>query len=194
VLVTSAYAGARNIMTMGLADGDGVHAVAGRLRDLQRQPQLRDDPPEPRVRESIFRRPKLTDIVVGIGATTGAEIDKFGTLWPHRRDSVARRRSADRRMPRQFRVSAPRRRLGREVQLLHLRGREGACRRLTETPANPALHGDGVFMVSGKVISRRSQFGRKCSDKQRPETNTLGVVAEPEAALSLLASRSSWAR
>jgi len=51
VLVTSAYAGARNIMTMGWQTVMEFTPSLVRLRDLQRQPQLRDDPPEPRVRD-----------------------------------------------------------------------------------------------------------------------------------------------
>ena len=106
VLVTSAHGDERNIMTMGwhtvmeftpslvgCVIAGGNHSF-GLIR---------------RSKECVINLPTtaLTDQVVGVGNTSGAEIDRFAS------------------------------------------------------PKHPeTLHytGDGVFMVSGKIISRRSQF------------------------------------
>ena len=146
VLVSSAHAGARNIMTMGWQTvmeftPSLVGCVISSANHSFEMIRLS--------RECVINLPttKLTDVVVGIGNTTGAEIDKFERFGLDRREGVARRRAADRRMPRQFRVPAPRRRLGREAQLLHLRGREGACRRRrrsTRKPCTVPFHGIGT--------------------------------------------------
>ncbi len=111
-------------------------------------------------RECVINLPttKLTDQVVGIGNTSGAEIDKFEHFGLTAEDAE--------------RVGAP---LIRECHAnfecrLHddaLVDRynffiwEVVQAHIAASPKHPeTLHytGDGVFMVSGKVVSRRSQF------------------------------------
>ena len=75
VLVSSAWKGKTNIMTHGVAHGDGRVAVARRLFHLGSESQLRNDPEEPGVRhQRPDGGPRTT--VVGIG-NTRARIDKF---------------------------------------------------------------------------------------------------------------------
>ncbi|MCB8877120.1 flavin reductase family protein [Acidisoma silvae] len=155
VLVSSAHAGSRNIMTMGWHTvmeftpsligciiAGGNHSF-----DLIRAS-----------RECVINLPTtaLTDEVVGIGNTSGAEIDKFAHfgLTP---------------LPAQ-RVKAPL--IGECHAHFECRLADGAlvdqynffifevvAAQIAKSPKQPeTLHytGDGVFMVSGKTISRRS--------------------------------------
>ncbi len=157
VLVSSAHNGQRNIMTMGWHSimafspslvgcliSAGSHSF-----ELARQSG-----------ECVINLPTtaLTDEVIGIGNTSGAVIDKFARFGL----------TAD---PAQ-RVGAP---LIRECHA-HFECRlfddslvdrynffiwEVVSAQVAETPIHPqTLHytGDGVFMVSGEVIDRRSQF------------------------------------
>jgi flavin reductase (DIM6/NTAB) family NADH-FMN oxidoreductase RutF len=113
-----------------------------------------------RSRECVINLPttRLTDEVVGIGNTTGAEIDKFAHFGL---SAVLAER-----------VGAP---LIAECHAsfecrLHDDGLverynffiwEVVKAHVAPTPKHPqTLHytGDGVFMVSGKIISRRGQF------------------------------------
>ena len=157
VLVSSAYGGARNVMTMGWQTVmeftpslvGCVISSANHSFELIRKS-----------RECVINLPttRLTDVVVGIGNTTGAEIDKF-----ERFGLTAEKAS---------RVGAP---LIAECHAnfecrLHddaLVDRynffifEVVKAHVAASPKRPeTLHytGDGVFMVSGKVISRRSLF------------------------------------
>ncbi|SHI01106.1 flavin reductase family protein [Pollutimonas bauzanensis] len=157
VLVSSAWRGERNIMTMGwhtvmefspslvgCVISSGNHSF-----ELIR-----------RSRECVINVPTtaLTDEVVGIGNTSGASVDKFEKF----------KLTAD---PAQA-VQAP---LIRECHAsLECRLADDALvgrynffifevvkAHVNATPKYPeTLHytGDGVFMVSGKTISRRAQF------------------------------------
>jgi flavin reductase (DIM6/NTAB) family NADH-FMN oxidoreductase RutF len=157
VLVSSAHDNERNIMTMGwhtvmeftpsmvgcvIASGNYSYNLILRSR------------------ECVINLPTtaLTDIVVGIGNTTGAEIDKFErfklTAEKARRVKAPligechanlECRLADDRLVDKYNFFIF------EVLKAHV----------AKSPKHPrTLHytGDGVFMVSGKVISRRSLF------------------------------------
>src|SRR5262249_29648930 len=157
VLVSSAFEDRRNIMTMGWHTVmeftpslvGCVIAAGNHSFDLVR-----------RSRECVINLPatELTDEVVGIGNSSGAEIDKFAAfnLTPER----ARR------------VNAP---LIRECYAnFECKLSDGALidkynffifevvkAHVAMSPKHPqTLHytGGGVFMVSGKIISRRAKF------------------------------------
>jgi flavin reductase (DIM6/NTAB) family NADH-FMN oxidoreductase RutF len=157
VLVTSAFGGARNIMTMGWHTVmeftpslvGCVIAAGNHSFELMRRSE-----------ECVINLPTtaLTDQVVGIGNTSGAEIDKFATfaLTPQKAQ----------------RVGAP---LVREchanfeckladdalVDKYNFFIFEVVKAHVAPTPRHPrTLHytGDGVFMVAGKIISRRGKF------------------------------------
>ena len=157
VLVSSAHDGRRNIMTMGWHTVmeftpslvGCVISSANHSFEMIRQS-----------RECVINLPttKLTDIVVGIGNTTGAEIDKFEHFGLTAEKAE--------------RVGAP---LIAECHAsfecrLHDDGLVGKYNffifevvkaHVAASPKHPeTLHytGDGVFVVSGKVISRRSLF------------------------------------
>jgi flavin reductase (DIM6/NTAB) family NADH-FMN oxidoreductase RutF len=157
VLVSSRWRDQRNIMTMGwhtvmeftpslvgciIAAGNHSHEL------------IRES------RECVINLPTtaLTDTVVGIGNTTGAETDKF------REFGLTADEASE--------VGAP---LIREchanfecrlhddalVERYNFFIFEVVRARVAPSPKYPqTLHytGDGVFMVSGRIISRRSQF------------------------------------
>lgn len=157
VLVSSALDDRRNIMTMGwhtvmefTPSLVGCVIAGGNYSfDLIRKS-----------RECVINLPTtaLTDTVVGIGNTSGAEIDKF-----ERFDLTAQ--AAER-------VNAPliaechanfECRLADDVLVdkYNFFIFEVVKAHVAKSPKHPeTLHytGDGVFMVSGKIISRRSQF------------------------------------
>jgi flavin reductase (DIM6/NTAB) family NADH-FMN oxidoreductase RutF len=138
VLVTSALGDARNIMTMGwhtvmeFAPSLVGCVIAGRNHSFE---LIR------RSRECVINVPTtaLTYKVVGIGNSTGAEIDKFAefALTPQKAQRV---RAAHPRVSCQLRVQARRRHAHREVQLLHIRGAEGARGAVAEASRDAALH------------------------------------------------------
>ena len=157
VLVSSAHGGTHNIMTMGwhtvIAFTPSligcVIAGGNHSFDLIRKS-----------RDCVINLPTtlLTDTVVGIGNTTGAEIDKFERFG----------------LPEQTaeRVEAPliaechanfESRLADDalVDKYNFFIFEVVKAHVAKSPKHPeTLHytGDGVFMLSGKIISRRSQF------------------------------------
>lgn len=157
VLVSSALDDRRNIMTMGwhtvmefTPSLVGCVIAGGNYSfDLIRKS-----------RECVINLPTtaLTDTVVGIGNTSGAEIDKF-----ERFDLTAQPAE---------RVKAPliaechanfECRLADDVLVdkYNFFIFEVMKAHVAKSPKHPeTLHytGDGVFMVSGKIISRRSQF------------------------------------
>lgn len=159
VLVSSRWRDETNIMTMGWHTVmeftpslvGCVIAAGNHSFDLIRQS-----------RECVINLPTtaLTDTVVGIGNTTGAEIDKF------RQFGLTAEEARD--------VGAP---LIRECHAsFECRLHDDALVRkysffifkvvrahVAASPKHPeTLHytGDGVFMVSGQIISRRSKFRR----------------------------------
>jgi flavin reductase (DIM6/NTAB) family NADH-FMN oxidoreductase RutF len=157
VLVSSAHRGETNIMTMGW------HTVMEFTPSLVGCVIAGSNHSFGLIRDSgacVINVPTtaLTDTVVGIGNTTGAEIDKFAAF--HLTAVAAQR------------VEAP---LIRECYAnLECELADGSLidkynffifevvkAHVATSPQHPeTLHytGDGVFMVSGKIISRRGQF------------------------------------
>jgi flavin reductase (DIM6/NTAB) family NADH-FMN oxidoreductase RutF len=157
VLVSSAHGDQRNIMTMGWHTVmeftpslvGCVISSANFSFDLIR-----------RSRACVINLPTtaLTDIVVGIGNTTGAEVDKFARFGLTAQAAT--------------RVEAPL--IGECHAGFECRLADDALvdkynffifevvkAHVAPSPKHPeTLHytGDGVFMVAGKVISRRSKF------------------------------------
>lgn len=157
VLVTSAWAGRRNVMTMGW------HTV------MEFQPSLvgcviaqgnHSFEMVRRSRECVINVPTtaLTDQVVAVGNSSGAEIDKFAAfgLKTVPAEQVAAPlidaahaslecRLADDSLVKKYNFFIF------EVVKAHVAPRP-------KYPETLHYTGDGVFMVSGKVISRRGQF------------------------------------
>jgi flavin reductase (DIM6/NTAB) family NADH-FMN oxidoreductase RutF len=157
VLVSSAHGGERNIMTMGWhtvmefapALVGCVIAGGNHSFDLVR-----------RSRECVINLPttRLTDAAVGIGNTTGAEIDKFVefglTAAPAERVSAPLIVECHANFECRLYDDAL-------VDRYNFFIWEVVKAHVAPRPKHPkTLHytGDGVFMVSGKIISRRSQF------------------------------------
>lgn len=157
VLVSSRWRGASNIMTLGW------HTVLEFSPSLIGLMIAGGNHSHSMIRESgacVVNLPTtaLTDTVVGIGNTTGAEIDKFAEF-----NLTAQ--TADK-------VDAPL--IGECHASFECRLRDDALvdsynffifevvkAHAAASPKYPeTLHytGDGVFMVAGKTISRRSQF------------------------------------
>ncbi|MGO9422553.1 flavin reductase family protein, partial [Roseiarcus sp.] len=157
VLVSSSHEGRTNIMTMGWHTvmeftpslvGCVISSANHSFEMIRRS------------RECVINLPtsKLTDVVVGIGNTTGAEIDKFQHF------GLTAEKAAE--------VDAP---LIAECHAnFECRLHDDALvakydffifevvrAHVASSPKHPeTLHytGEGVFVVSGKVISRRSMF------------------------------------
>jgi flavin reductase (DIM6/NTAB) family NADH-FMN oxidoreductase RutF len=157
VLVTSACDGARNIMTMGWHTVmeftpslvGCVIAAGNHSFELVR-----------RSGECVINLPTtaLTDQVVGVGNTSGAEIDKFATfaLTPQKAERVGA--PLIRECHANFECKVADDRLVDKYNFFIF---EVVKAHVAPVPRHPqTLHytGDGVFMVAGKIISRRSQF------------------------------------
>ena len=157
VLVSSKWQGATNIMTLGW------HTVLEFSPSLVGLMISGGNHSHWMIRESgacVVNLPTtaLTDTVVGIGNTTGAEIDKFARFNLTAQNA--------------HKVDAPL--IGECHASFECRLRDDALvdrynffifevvkAHVAASPKHPeTLHytGDGVFMVSGKVISRRSLF------------------------------------
>ncbi|UYN94125.1 MAG: flavin reductase family protein [Enhydrobacter sp.] len=157
VLVTSAHDDERNIMTMGwhtvmeftpslvgCVIASGNHSF-GLIR---------------RSKGCVINLPTtaLTDQVVGVGNTSGAEIDKFETfkLTPQKAQEVNASLIAECHANFECRLAD-----GSLISKYNFFIFEVVKAHVAASPKHPeTLHytGDGVFMVSGKIISRRSQF------------------------------------
>ena len=157
VLVTSAYRGARNIMTMGW------HTVMEFAPSLVGCVIAESNHSFSLVRKSgecVINLPTttLTDTVVGIGNTTGAEIDKFArfalTPQPARHVGAPLVRECHANFECKLFDDAL-------IDKYNFFIFEVVKAHVARTPRHPqTLHytGDGVFMVAGKTISRRKQF------------------------------------
>ena len=113
-------------------------------------------------RQCVINLPttKLTDIVVGIGNTTGAEIDKFQHfgLTAEKATKVEAPLIVECHANFECRLHDD-----ALVEKYNFFIFEVVRAHVAASPKHPeTLHytGDGVFVVSGKVISRRSQFRR----------------------------------
>lgn len=157
VLVTSAHGDERNIMTLGwhtvmeftpslvgCVIAGGNHSF-GLIR---------------RSKECVINLPTtaLTDQVVGVGNTSGAEIDKFEKfkLTPQKAQEVDAPLIAECHANFECRLAD-----GGLISKYNFFIFEVVKAHVAASPKHPeTLHytGDGVFMVSGRIISRRSQF------------------------------------
>ena len=157
LLVTSALDDRRNIMTMGwhmvmefTPSLVGCVIAGGNYSfDLIR-----------RSRECVINLPTtaLTDAAVGIGNTSGAEIDKFA----HFRLTAEKARRVKAPLIRECHANLECRLADdRLVDRYNFFIFEVVTAHVATSPKHPrTLHytGDGVFMISGKIISRRSLF------------------------------------
>jgi flavin reductase (DIM6/NTAB) family NADH-FMN oxidoreductase RutF len=157
VLVSSHWRGESNIMTMGwhtvmkftpslvgCVIAEGNHSF-GLIR---------------KSRECVINLPTtaLTDAVVAIGNSTGAEIDKFREFGLTADEAREVQTPLIRECHANFECRLHDDALVRKYNFFIF---EVVRAHVAASPKHPqTLHytGDGVFMVSGKVISRRSQF------------------------------------
>jgi flavin reductase (DIM6/NTAB) family NADH-FMN oxidoreductase RutF len=157
VLVSSAWKGARNVMTMGwhtvmeFTPSLIGCVIAGGNHSFE---MIR------RSRECVINLPTiaLTDQLVGIGNSSGASIDKFAkfglTAKPARR--VKAPLIAECHAHFECRLAD-----GRLIDPYNFFIFEIVAAQVARSPKHPqTLHytGDGVFMVAGKIISRRGRF------------------------------------
>jgi flavin reductase (DIM6/NTAB) family NADH-FMN oxidoreductase RutF len=111
-------------------------------------------------RECVINLPttKLTDAVIGIGNTTGAETDKFAEFGLSVEEAAEVGAPAIRECHASFECRLHDDALVERYNFFIF---EVVKARVAATPKHPqTLHypGDGVFMVSGKIISRRASF------------------------------------
>ncbi|QQS14981.1 MAG: flavin reductase family protein [Rhodospirillales bacterium] len=157
VLVTSAHGDERNIMTMGwhtvmeftpsligCVIAGGNHSF-----DLIR-----------RSKECVINLPttSLTDQVIGVGNTSGAEVDKFEKFkfTPEKAEHVKAPLIGECHASFECKLAD-----SSLVSKYNFFIFEVVKAHAAASPKHPeTLHytGDGVFMVAGKIISRRSQF------------------------------------
>ncbi|MGI4860552.1 MAG: flavin reductase family protein [Janthinobacterium lividum] len=157
VLVSSAHKGARNIMTMGwhmvmeFTPSLVGCVIAGGNHSFD---LIRDSG------ECVINLPTtaLTDTVVGIGNSSGADVDKFAkfglTADPARKVDAPLIRECHASFECRLHDDAM-------VDRYNFFIFEVVSAHVAPTPKHPhTLHytGDGVFMVAGRVISRRAQF------------------------------------
>ena len=157
VMVSSAMDDTRNIMTMGwytvmeftpslvgCVIAGGNHSF-----DLIRKS-----------RECVINLPtmSMTDIVVGVGNTTGAEVDKFGKFGLTAQPAVRVRAPLIAECHANFECRLVDDALVDKYNFFIF---EVVKAHVAKSPKHPeTLHytGDGVFMVAGKIISRRRLF------------------------------------
>jgi flavin reductase (DIM6/NTAB) family NADH-FMN oxidoreductase RutF len=157
VLVTSAFGGARNIMTMGWHTVmeftpslvGCVIAAGNHSFELVR-----------RSGECVINLPTtaLTDQVVGVGNTSGAEIDKFAAFALTPQKALRVGAPLIRECHANFECKLADDRLVDKYNFFIF---EVVKAHVAPAPRHPrTLHytGDGVFMVAGKIISRRGKF------------------------------------
>ena len=157
VLVSSAHAGRTNIMTMGWHT---VMEFTPSLVGCVISSANHSSEMIRRSRECVINLPttKLTDVVVGIGNTTGAEIDKFQHfgLTAEKATEIDAPLIAECHANFECRLHDD-----ALVARYNFFIFEVVRAHVAPSPKHPeTLHytGDGVFVVSGKVISRRSLF------------------------------------
>ena len=157
VLVSSRWRGKANIMTMGWHTVmEFTPALVGCVISAGNHSfeMVRSS------RECVINLPttKLTDTVVGIGNTTGAEIDKFSEFALTADDAREVEAPLIRECHANFEC-----RLHDDVLVdtYNFFIFEVVKAHVAPSPKHPeTLHytGDGVFMVAGRIISRRAQF------------------------------------
>lgn len=157
VLVSSAWRGKTNIMTMGW---HSVMEFTPSLVGCMISAGNHSHQMIRRSRECVINLPttKLTDTVVGIGNTTGSEIDKFA----HFGLTADKAKAVDAPLIRECHANFECRLADDKlVDTYNFFIFEVVHAHVASSPKHPeTLHytGDGVFVVSGKVISRRSKF------------------------------------
>jgi flavin reductase (DIM6/NTAB) family NADH-FMN oxidoreductase RutF len=157
VLVSSAWHGEKNIMTMGWHTVmeftpslvGCVIAGSNHSFDLIR-----------RSKECVINLPTtaLTDTVVGISNCSGAETDKFEKFGLTALSAQKIKAPLIAECHANFECKLKDARLVKRYNFFIF---EVVKAHVARRPAHPqTLHytGDGVFMVSGKIVSRRSQF------------------------------------
>jgi flavin reductase (DIM6/NTAB) family NADH-FMN oxidoreductase RutF len=157
VLVSSAWEGKTNIMTLGWQTVmEFTPSLVGCMISSGNHSfqMIRNS------RECVINLPttKLTDTVVGIGNTSGAEIDKFTKFGLTAEDAHEVGAPLIRECHASFECRLHDDALVEKYNFFIF---EVVKAHVAASPKHPeTLHytGDGVFMVSGKIISRRSQF------------------------------------
>ena len=157
VLVTSAHRGANNIMTMGWHTvmefapsllGCVIAETNHSFGLVRRSGECTINPPTT----------ALTDTVVGVGNTTGAEIDKFArfalTPQPARYVGAPLIRECHANFECKLFDDA----LMGKYNFFIFEVVKAHVARLPRHPQTLHYTGDGVFMVAGKIISRHKQF------------------------------------
>jgi flavin reductase (DIM6/NTAB) family NADH-FMN oxidoreductase RutF len=157
VLVSSAWRGERNIMTLGwhtvlelspsligcmISSGNHSH-------DLIR-----------RSKQCVINVPTtaLTDIVIGIGNTSGAELDKFAHFGLTAAPASQVEAPLIRECHASFECRLYDAALVKKYSFFVFEVVAAHVARAPEHPETLHYTGDGVFMVAGKIISRRSKF------------------------------------
>jgi len=157
ILVSSAWEGKTNIMTLGWQTVmEFTPSLVGCMISSGNHSfqMIRNS------RECVINLPttKLTDTVVGIGNTSGAEIDKFAEFGLTAEDALKVEAPLIRECYASFECRLHDDTLVEKYSFFIF---EVVKAHVAASPKHPeTLHytGDGVFMVSGKIISRRSQF------------------------------------
>lgn len=157
VLVSSAWEGKTNIMTLGWQTVmEFTPSLVGCMISCGNHSfqMIRNS------RECVINLPttKLTDTVVGIGNTSGAEIDKFTEFGLTAEDAHEVGAPLIRECHASFECRLHDDALVEKYNFFIF---EVVKAHVAASPKHPeTLHytGDGVFMVSGKIISRRSLF------------------------------------
>jgi len=157
VLVSSAWEGKTNIMTLGWQTVmEFTPSLVGCMISSGNHSfqMIRNS------RECVINLPttKLTDTVVGIGNTSGAEIDKFAEFGLTAEGAHEVGAPLIRECHASFECRLHDDALVEKYNFFIF---EVVKAHVAASPKHPeTLHytGDGVFMVSGKIISRRSQF------------------------------------
>jgi flavin reductase (DIM6/NTAB) family NADH-FMN oxidoreductase RutF len=157
VMVSSALDDKRNIMTMGwytvmeftpafvgcvIADGNYSF-------DLIRNS-----------RECVINLPttSLTDVVVGVGNSTGAEIDKFEKFGLTARRATRVKAPLISECHANFECRLTNDALVQEYNFFIFEVVKAYVAKAPKHPETLHYTGDGVFMVSGKIVSRRRLF------------------------------------
>jgi flavin reductase (DIM6/NTAB) family NADH-FMN oxidoreductase RutF len=156
VLVSSAWHGEKNIMTMGwhtvmefTPSLVGCVIASNHSFDLVR-----------RSKECVINLPttKLTDTVIGIGNCSGADTDKFEKFGLTALLAQKVKAPLIAQCHANFECKLKDARLVERYNFFIFEVVKAHVARRPKYPQSLHYTGDGVFMVSGKIVSRRSQF------------------------------------
>jgi flavin reductase (DIM6/NTAB) family NADH-FMN oxidoreductase RutF len=157
VLVSSAHGDTRNIMTMGWHTMmEFTPSLVGCVISSANHSfsLIRTS------RQCVISLPTtaLTDTVVGIGNTTGAEIDKFAHFGLTAQKAQRVKAPLIAECHAHFECELADDSLVDKYNFFIFEVVKAHVARSPKHPQTLHYTGDGVFMVSGKIISRRSQF------------------------------------